>query len=163
MFDFMHHVKSCFPLSHSPSPYPITIMRSILKKPKTPYEKTQQERTICRCHASCSVMLTEFERPMVKWYLSTIWCLSCVLSFWKLSQLAKAIDQYIELHSGKASAKKIDHHLQDIIEGIFRWCIDDGEHKQVSRTILLILQFVHKFAQAISIQLPPSALPTSRG
>ena len=47
--------------------------------------------------------------------------------------VAKAIDRYIQLESEATAGKgKIDARLLDIIEGIFRRCIEDGEYKQVS-------------------------------
>lgn len=59
---------------------------------------------------------------------------------------AKAIDRYVELRSDESagSSAKIDTRLQNIIEGIFKRCIEDGEHKQVSImlkcVVLLITQ-----------------------
>ncbi|KAI5122570.1 hypothetical protein M0805_004787 [Coniferiporia weirii] len=61
--------------------------------------------------------------------------------------VSKAIDKYVELRSDETSSasKRIDSRLQDIIEGIFRRCIEDGEHKQAvgialeSRRLDLIL------------------------
>ncbi|KAH8120111.1 26S proteasome regulatory complex, non-ATPase subcomplex, Rpn2/Psmd1 subunit [Phellopilus nigrolimitatus] len=46
--------------------------------------------------------------------------------------VSKAIDKYVELRSDESTdaSKKIDKRLQDIIEGILRRCIKDGEHKQ---------------------------------
>jgi 26S proteasome regulatory subunit N2 len=44
---------------------------------------------------------------------------------------AKAIDRYIESRSAESLSEKIDPRLQDIVEGIFKRCIEDGEHKQV--------------------------------
>ena len=46
-------------------------------------------------------------------------------------RIAKAIDRYIESRSAEALSEKIDSRFQDIIEGIFKRCIEDGEHKQV--------------------------------
>jgi len=47
--------------------------------------------------------------------------------------VSKAIDRYIQLESEETTGKgKIDPRLQNIIEGIFRRCIEDGEYKQVS-------------------------------
>ena len=47
---------------------------------------------------------------------------------------AKAIDRYIQLESEETTGKgKIDPRLQNIIEGIFRRCIEDGEYKQVNK------------------------------
>ncbi|KAK0208117.1 hypothetical protein DFS33DRAFT_1254799 [Desarmillaria ectypa] len=48
--------------------------------------------------------------------------------------VSKAIDRYIQLRTTEQSnskAEKIDPRLQDIIEGIFSRCIEDGEFKQV--------------------------------
>ncbi|KII93864.1 hypothetical protein PLICRDRAFT_36086 [Plicaturopsis crispa FD-325 SS-3] len=46
--------------------------------------------------------------------------------------VSKAIDKYIELRTKEQGAKsaKIDPRLQNIIEGIFKRCIEDGEYKQ---------------------------------
>ena len=61
--------------------------------------------------------------------------------------LAKAIDRYVELRSEEVQSKptKVDNRLQDIIEGIFRRCIEDGEHKQVYHSLLSLspAQLVH--------------------
>ena len=58
-----------------------------------------------------------------------------VLPFTELSLLrraAKAIDRYVQARAPEQSgAEKIDPKLQNIIEGIFRTCIADGEYKQV--------------------------------
>ncbi|KAF8585578.1 26S proteasome regulatory complex, non-ATPase subcomplex, Rpn2/Psmd1 subunit [Ramaria rubella] len=44
--------------------------------------------------------------------------------------VSKAIDRYIESRSAEIQMEKIDSRLQDIVEGIFKRCIEDGEHKQ---------------------------------
>jgi len=46
---------------------------------------------------------------------------------------AKAIDRYIESRTEDQSGTqaKVDPRLQDIIEGIFSQCIQNGEYKQV--------------------------------
>ncbi|TFY80665.1 hypothetical protein EWM64_g3340 [Hericium alpestre] len=48
------------------------------------------------------------------------------------TMISKAIDRYIEARSEEQSGKgtEIDSRLRDIIEGIFRRCIEDGEFKQ---------------------------------
>jgi len=48
--------------------------------------------------------------------------------------VAKAIDRYIQARSEEQSGlqEKLDPRLCDIIEGIFRRCIEDREYKQVS-------------------------------
>ena len=43
---------------------------------------------------------------------------------------AKAIDRYIALRSEEGDEAKLDSRLVAIIEGIFKRCIEDGEHKQ---------------------------------
>jgi 26S proteasome regulatory subunit N2 len=47
---------------------------------------------------------------------------------------AKAIDRYIESRTEEQSGTqaKVDPRLQDIIEGIFSQCIQNGEYKQAS-------------------------------
>ena len=47
------------------------------------------------------------------------------------SRTAKAIDRYIESRSMENLTEKMDPRLQVIVEGIFKRCIEDGEHKQV--------------------------------
>jgi len=46
---------------------------------------------------------------------------------------AKAIDRYIE--SRTEDQAKVDPRLQDIIEGIFSQCIQNGEYKQASLSL----------------------------
>ena len=47
--------------------------------------------------------------------------------------IAKAIDRYVAARiEESANGAKVDPKLQNIVESIFRRCIDEGEHKQVS-------------------------------
>lgn len=50
---------------------------------------------------------------------------------------AKAIDRYIESRAEEQSGTqaKVDPRLQDIIEGIFSQCIQNGEYKQASLSL----------------------------
>ncbi|KAL5495465.1 RPN2 [Sanghuangporus weigelae] len=70
--------------------------------------------------------------------------------------VSKAIDRYVELRSDEASAKKIDLRLQDIVEGIFKRCIEDGEHKQAigialeSHRLDLVLH-IYKLTRDVSL------------
>lgn len=53
--------------------------------------------------------------------------------------ISKAIDRYIQLRASEEAGEptaKIDPRLSSIIEGIFRHCLDEGEHKQVSISFL---------------------------
>ena len=74
--------------------------------------------------------------------LKNTWKLSSVSAFdlWRrnicsLCPLAKAIDRYIETQAD--GTEKPDPRLKDIIESIFRRCIEDGDFKQ-ARTSLVI-------------------------
>jgi 26S proteasome regulatory subunit N2 len=50
---------------------------------------------------------------------------------------AKAIDRYIEsrIEDQSGTQAKVDPRLQDIIEGIFSQCIQNGEYKQASLSL----------------------------
>lgn len=56
---------------------------------------------------------------------------------------AKAIDRYIEARTEDQSGTqaKVDPRLQDIIEGIFSQCIENGEYKQASLSFSVIYVF----------------------
>lgn len=63
---------------------------------------------------------------------------------------AKAIDRYIESRTEEQSGTqaKVDPRLQDIIEGIFSQCIQNGEYKQASlsfsgRCVSLLAEQAH--------------------
>lgn len=50
-----------------------------------------------------------------------------------MNNIAKAIDRYVQarLEEEKGTGSKVDPRLQNIIEGIFRRSIEEGEHRQV--------------------------------
>jgi 26S proteasome regulatory subunit N2 len=56
---------------------------------------------------------------------------------------AKAIDRYIEARAEEQSGTqaKVEPRLQDIIEGIFSHCIQNGEYKQASRSPSFVYLF----------------------
>lgn len=64
-------------------------------------------------------------------YVETVVCkyFKMKVTFYSHFPSAKAIDRYIEARSLRK--EDVDMRLQNIIEGIFKRCIDDGEHKQV--------------------------------
>ena len=52
---------------------------------------------------------------------------------------AKAIDRYIEARAEEQSGSaKVEPRLQDIIEGIFSHCIQNGEYKQASLSLTCV-------------------------
>ena len=56
---------------------------------------------------------------------------------------AKAIDRYIETRAEEQSGSqaKVEPRLQDIIEGIFSHCIQNGEYKQASLSLSYVFLF----------------------
>ena len=55
---------------------------------------------------------------------------------------AKAIDRYIETRAEEQLGQaKVEPRLQDIIEGIFSHCIQNGEYKQASLSLSCVFLF----------------------
>ncbi|KAG7450628.1 uncharacterized protein BT62DRAFT_991500 [Guyanagaster necrorhizus] len=73
--------------------------------------------------------------------------------------VSKAIDRYIQLRTEEQSgskAEKIDPRLQDIIEGIFSRCIEDGEFKQaigiaLESRRLDVVEHIYKHTNDVSL------------
>lgn len=82
-----------------------------------------------------SAFEAETQTPGQEEYVETV---ICVFSLhWIMNSLsnprpsARAIDRYIQARTDDASSSKSNPRLDNIIENIFKRCIDDGEHKQV--------------------------------
>ncbi|KAK0245602.1 armadillo-type protein [Armillaria nabsnona] len=73
--------------------------------------------------------------------------------------VSKAIDRYIQLRTEEQSTskpEKIDPRLQDIIEGIFSRCIEDGEFKQaigiaLESRRLDVIEHIYKHTNDVSL------------
>lgn len=88
--------------------------------------------------AAGPAFLAETETPGAEEYMETVICgYFKSLRFLRVVNsrfcVAKAIDSYVSQRIG--ITKEQDPRLQDVIEGLFRRCIEMGEHKQVSAII----------------------------
>ncbi len=82
-------------------------------------------------------------------YVETVVCKYLWNDLWGLwlnyTHIAKAIDRYIQLRTAEQTGSKaeaVDPRLQNIIEGIFSRCIEDGEYKQVRAISCLYVLFL---------------------